>query len=71
MSRKITSVSIKLVSIDFVPTWEDVSQPGIKHTVIGQMSIDTKDLPEKMQEQLIEICKTAWIENMSERGQDQ
>ena len=56
------NIQIKLVSIDFVPSWE--SDKGIKHTVLGQKYIDAKDLPVKLQKELQEICFKAWEHTM-------
>lgn len=60
----VKDVTIKLVSIDFVPTWED--EHGFKNTVIGPWQISADALPLWIQEKLIAICRQATVDHFQD-----
>lgn len=65
----IKNVSIKLVSVDFVPSWEttDVDDGRtIKHSSIGQKFIEAKDLPLDLRERLEEFVLSVMKSNLGE-----
>lgn len=54
-----TVVEIKLVQVNFVPTWHTVDDDGkttsSKRTAIGQLALDCAYLPETLRRQLREL----------------
>ncbi len=48
-------VKVKLVQVNFVPTWRNVDDEGYasnERTAVGQMALDANSLPEELQEVL-------------------
>lgn len=70
MGKKLV-INIKLISVDFVPTWwfeDDEGNGGTKTTPIGQMSLDAEQLPEEIVEALKILATVAWREHLAARG---
>lgn len=68
--KKLT-IDIKLISVDFVPTWwyeDEDGNGGVKTTPLGQMALEADQLPPEIVEALRILATVAWREHLAERG---
>ena len=64
-------VEIKLVQINFVPTWHTVEDDGkptsLKRTAVGQLALDCAYLPEMLRRKLRELVAEQYKHSLEEK----